>query len=410
MRAPNQCAKHSLKWLWRKLPRSLREKVFVDIFSSFAPVPKDIIPQGRPVVVVGYLSAASGIGAAARACYEALSSAGIDVYAIDLTERLGGQRSVPINSFRDGKALTEPATLILHVPGLHLPRALLLLGTSFLTNKRRVAHWFWELSAAPDIWRTPAKLVDEIWVNTKFVSDAVAHIAPDTPVKIAPYPLTRLAPQETERHRPNDTRFHVLSILNIASNFARKNPCAAIKAFRCAFGDDPSATLTIKVSNLEAWPAASDVIQREIAGASNIRLLGGLATTSEISQLYQSADVVISLHRAEGLGLVVAEAMQRGIPVIATNWSGNCDFFDDSVGIPVNYRLININDPQNFYHTDLVWADPIIEDAKTALQRLRDDAQLRSELAKNARARAEDFFAPRRYVDFVIKHLGKPHF
>ena len=127
--------------------------------------------------------------------------------------------------------------------------------------------------------------------------------------------------------------FTVLTIFNMASSFARKNPCAAISAFRSAFGDDPHARLIIKLANMSAYPHGLKLIQVAIADARNITLISASLEKSALNALYSEADVLISLHRSEGFGLTLAEAMLRGLPVIATNWSGNVDFLTGDPGI-----------------------------------------------------------------------------
>jgi glycosyltransferase involved in cell wall biosynthesis len=122
--------------------------------------------------------------------------------------------------------------------------------------------------------------------------------------------------------------------------------------------------------------------------------------------LYERADVVMSLHRAEGLGLPVAEGMLRGLPVIATDWSGSADFLTSETGIPVDYTLVPVNDPQGKYpHADMRWAEADIPAAAAALQALRADSAWRQRLGAAAAAHAADFFHPKHYVRSVMEKL-----
>ena len=141
----------------------------------------------------------------------------------------------------------------------------------------------------------------------------------------------------------------MLVVFNIASSFARKNPCAAIAAFRHAFGDDPSVRLIVKYMNDFVWPEGVRLMEEAAGDATNIELIGGVLDEAGMDALYERADVVMSLHRAEGLGLPVAEGMLRGLPVIATDWSGNADFLTRETGVPVGYKLVPVNDPQGKY-------------------------------------------------------------
>jgi glycosyltransferase involved in cell wall biosynthesis len=140
-------------------------------------------------------------------------------------------------------------------------------------------------------------------------------------------------------------------------------------------------------------------MRQAIEGMPNVELIGDIADRDGMEGLYERADVVLSLHRAEGLGLVIAEAMLRGIAVVATNWSGSTDFLTCETGVPIAYRLIPIDDPQGQYPAEAgCWADPDIEAASRALQRLRDDPDWRHALAEEGCARAKHAFAVERYA------------
>jgi len=208
-------------------------------------------------------------------------------------------------------------------------------------------------------------------------------------------------PKNTPQARPKEAAsvgrrpFTVLVILNIASSFERKNPCTAIKAFRQAFGDDPACRLIVKHSNASAYPKALQLMAEAAGGASNVVFLSEVMDAAGIDRLYAEADVVMSLHRAEGFGLVVAEAMLRGIPVVATAWSGNTDFLTHETGIPVGYNLVPAQDPQNTYeHPNMSWADANINEAAEALRTLRAQPELRLRLGQNALSHATEIFSP----------------
>jgi glycosyltransferase involved in cell wall biosynthesis len=228
------------------------------------------------------------------------------------------------------------------------------------------------------------------------------------PVHLVSYPLEPEAVRQTQRTRSGP--FTILVAFNVASNFTRKNPCAAIDAFRRAFGDDPDVRLIVKYLNEAAWPDGVRQMKLAADGAANIIMNNEVLDDSGVDALYQSADVVMSLHRAEGLGLTIAEAMMRGLPVIATNWSGNTDFFTPEVGIPVGFKLVPIADPQGNYGgpgihwkkpADAVWADADVEEAAAALRTLRADANLRHALGAAGAKTAREFFDPTRHVQRI---------
>jgi glycosyltransferase involved in cell wall biosynthesis len=196
-------------------------------------------------------------------------------------------------------------------------------------------------------------------------------------------------------------------MFNVASSLERKNPRAAIEAFKQAFGDDPNTRLVVKYSNASAFPQALRMLEEAAHGLSNIVFIGNTMNTAEVDNLYAQADVVLSLHRAEGFGLVVAEAMLRGIPVIATNWSGNTDFLTRETGVPIGYRLIPAHDPQDTYnYPALNWADADVREAAEALRMLRADPDLCKRLGAAAMEHASQLFSPRTYGEMVKRLLS----
>jgi glycosyltransferase involved in cell wall biosynthesis len=169
-------------------------------------------------------------------------------------------------------------------------------------------------------------------------------------------------------------------MFDAASSVTRKNPEGAIEAFRRAFRTDPSARLVLKAQRLAAAPAQKARLEA-LAAAPNIEILDATLDDAALDALYDRADVLLSLHRAEGYGLTLAEAMRRGLPVVATDWSGNVDFVSDSVGIPVPWTLVPAEDPQRTYHhPHMRWAEPDLDAAAAALRRLRDEAGLSARL------------------------------
>ena len=121
--------------------------------------------------------------------------------------------------------------------------------------------------------------------------------------------------------------------------------------------------------------------------------------------MYAKADVLLSLHRSEGFGLTIAEAMLAGLPVIATNWSGNVDFLTKERGVPIGYRLVPSRDPQATYdHAHMHWAEPDIGEAAEALRRLRADPVAAHRLGMAAAAHARAAFGPNCYAA-VLSHL-----
>jgi glycosyltransferase involved in cell wall biosynthesis len=355
--------------------------------------------QGHsPIIVAGPLRSASGLGEGARTCHDAMKKAGVPVYGIDLSRTLLYEHDYPDFQFEDGSNLLGAGTIFLHVGGPFVPLALVRLGSKLVKGKRIVAHWVWELPQLPDDWRIGVPFVHEIWAPSHFAADAIRTIAGDRPVHVLPHPIDAPRGWPKPRISSDQRPFTALVILNIASSFERKNPCAAIRAFRQAFGDDPNARLIVKYANAFSFPKAVQLMMEEANGATNVTFIGDTMDAAGIDSLYGEADVVMSLHRAEGFGLVIAEGMLRGIPVIATDWSGNTDFLTPETGVPVSYSLIPANDPQNTYnHPSMRWADVDTDQAARVLRTLRANPDLRLALGNEARARATALLSPLTY-------------
>jgi glycosyltransferase involved in cell wall biosynthesis len=193
----------------------------------------------------------------------------------------------------------------------------------------------------------------------------------------------------------------------MASSFARKNPLGAIRAFRQAFGNDPECRLILKCVNGRSFPQGLQLIAQEAAGGSNIIFLDRPMPPCEVGALYEEADVLLSLHRSEGFGLTIVEAMMRGLPAVCTNWSGNTDFFTAEIGVPVGCGLVPARDPQGTYeHPDMSWAEPDIMQAAAALKLLRSDPQLRKVIGQRAAVAVHDRFSTGSYLERVMNVLA----
>lgn len=385
--------------LWRVLPRSQRQALFYALTGALAPRPDPAPPGGSPVTVAGLLSATTGLGEGARLCLNAVRSLGIPTRAIDLAA-VFDQSDMP-GGFPDAPppAPDEGGTMIVHVNGPYLPFALWRMGRAAVRGRRIVGYWYWELPAVPPSWRRGLPFVHEIWAPSRFTADAIATLT-DRPIRLVPIPLAPPHPAPIGRADfglPDDA-FVAMSFFHMGSSFNRKNPLGAVAAFRSAFGDDPRALLVLKVVDDGAAPAQRRRLDEAIQGAANIRLIERRLTRDEVTALLAVSDVVLSLHRSEGFGLVPAQAMQLGKPVIATGWSANLDFMDRESSILLDYRLISAEDPQGTY--DLAgqkWADPDVEQAAAALRSLAADPELRERIGDLARRKAEIAFAPDAY-------------
>ena len=391
---------HTLhRHLWQRISYRWRRYALFRATALAAPRPSPNATPALPVIVAGALRSASGLGQSARLCHDALHHSGLDVYGVDLTSALMQPPDLPNFAFADGRAIEGPGILILHVNSPLIPLAMLHLGRRLVRNKRVIGYWAWELPYVPADWRHGVPFVHEIWAPSAFAAAAIKPIANGHPIHVMPHPVALARETQALQYRNVHDPFTVLTVFNMGSSLARKNPCAAIDAFRRAFRDDPSTRLIVKYLNAGLFPGGVTLLQAACHGASNIVLMGDTLSSSGIEALYDEADVVISLHHSEGFGLVIAEAMCRGIPVVATNWSGNVDFLNAETGMPVGYGLVPAFDQQHTYdHPDMVWAEADVDAAAAALQELRSNPGLRRRLQASALAVATQLFSPDGYA------------
>ena len=194
----------------------------------------------------------------------------------------------------------------------------------------------------------------------------------------------------------------MLVAFNMASSFARKNPLAAIAAFKAAFGRDRKALLVVKVTNGNVYPPGVRALEEACGTHANIVMVSATLPDQALTDLIAGSDVLLSLHRSEGLGLLLAHAMHCGRPIVATDWSASCEFLNPGNACLVPAELVPARDPQRTYdHPQARWAEPCIEAAAQHLRLLRDDPTFAKQLGSRARQDAAELFAPGRLPQFA---------
>jgi glycosyltransferase involved in cell wall biosynthesis len=172
--------------------------------------------------------------------------------------------------------------------------------------------------------------------------------------------------------------FDVLSVME------RKNPLAVIRAFERAFGANSRCQLVIKVNHAEAAPQCVETL-RNACSSNAVRVLDSAFSREEMYALIQCVDSVVSLHRSEGFGLLIAEAMYFGKPVIVTNYSGNTDFTLPNNSLLVDYELIRVGRNCPPYDPNGLWADPDVDQAANHMANIAGNLELRVKLGNAGR-------------------------
>ena len=376
---------------WRRLPAQQRRRVAARIAALLAPRIERGVPSARGgLAVAGELSRISGLGEGARLMLRALDRLQIAHWAMDVSGHLPAAGSgTPATH-----AAVPPAgvPLVVHVNAPLLPLVLLRLPRDLLVGRRVIGYWAWELPDVPPDWRAGARFVHEVWVPSAFTAAAFERVLPGR-VRVVPHPLAIAPPEPATLDRgafgwPTDAVV-VLVSANLASSFERKNPLGAVAAFRAAFGNRRDRLLILKIGNPDHFPADFARITEAVADAPNIRIDTQPYPAAVAHALTAMADIVLSLHRSEGFGLVLAEAMLLGKPVVATGWSGNMAFMDEASAALVDYRLVAAVDARQVYYGSH-WAEPDQGGAVAHLRRLADDAAARASLGAAGQLRARE--------------------
>lgn len=362
---------------WRLMPRAARRAALTHGAALLAPALGPPPARSDGAVIAGDVDGQNGIAESARILGQALAARGL----LRGTMPLGLPRVVPAFT----GTLPPEAAVISVLNGPFLPVGLARLKPrGMLRGRRMIGVWAWELSKVPAEWAVGARFVHEVWAPSRFAAEAFETVAPGR-VRVVRFPLATQLPFAVAGDRasfglPVD-RFVVLSAFNLASSCIRKNPLGVIAAFKAAFGTRQDVLLVLKLSGVAHYADNLAEISAALGGATNIRVMTETLSEPELRGLMAASDVVLSLHRSEGFGLIPAVAALLGVPVVATGYSGNLDFMDAASSALVRYRLVPTQDDRGVYDIPgAVWADPEIEDAADWLKRLFDDPALRAEL------------------------------
>jgi glycosyltransferase involved in cell wall biosynthesis len=275
-----------------------------------------------------------------------------------------------------------------------------------------VGVWAWEVETFPEISHQACELVDEIWAISNFVKDAISPHT-EKPIYVVPTPIIAPKVSETldrEAIGLQDGETYNLFMFDYFSVFHRKNPLDLVAAHIMAFPDQQGPRLVIKGINCESHRDQQSQLREAILGRSDIILLDSYLSREQLHSLLNECQTYISLHRSEGYGLTIAEAMSLGKPVIATAYSGNLDFMKPDNSILVPFTLVPVGNQAFPYPEDSRWAQPDVEFAANAMRELYADESLRDRIGNRARIDVTSEFTIERAADFIqsrVKKLSK---
>jgi glycosyltransferase involved in cell wall biosynthesis len=237
-------------------------------------------------------------------------------------------------------------------------------GSNYFENRYNIGFWAWELPAFPPELQFGFNYFDEIWTFSNHAVEAISAVSPIPVIKVMPSLVFPPASLGREALGLPKDKFIFLFMFDSLSTFERKNPGAVVEAFIQAFGKfDRDVCLVIKFSNSQHYPRQRDEFKALAAQYPSVRLIEGHLMREEVNALVYNCDCYVSLHRAEGFGLTMAEAMYWGKPTIATAYSSNIEFMNVGNSFLVKYDLVTVAEDIGPYKKGNIWANPDIDHA-----------------------------------------------
>lgn len=356
------------------------------------------------VNLIGNIKAETGLGQSCRLVASALENTKVPMSVYQYTQ-LGTQRTGDTSwddKLRD--TLSYDINLI-HINPHELGITYLQMDKSVWDYRYNIAYWLWELEEFPDEWTPCFHRLDEIWAPSEFICRAIRKKT-SLPVRCMPYHVEAVIHKESKRedfHLPED-KFLFLMMYDHSSVMERKNPLGVLEAFKSAFSkENRKVGLVIKINN--STKEDEDRIAAILDGYTNVYLIKETLDRDAVNSLTKCVDVVVSLHRAEGFGLVLAEAMLLGTPTIATNWSSNTEFMNEDVACMVDAELITLKEDMPPFKAGNRWADPDISQAAEYMMKLFEDKAFYRDIAVKAKKHAEEVLGMERASGLMKQRL-----
>lgn len=372
-------AKKTLKNVRRFIPASMRIAVKESMVNrrlwDFLKVKESCSPECFPkgINLIGSICAEMGLGQSCRLVAHELERCEVrfSIYNISLSEELREQDT----SYANYISTELPYGInLFHVNPCELGNVFMA-RPEMWNGRYNIAFWLWELEDFPQEWVKYCNLFDEIWTPSEFAGRSI-QAKTNVPVRTMPYSVDAPFSGRWDRewfHLPTD-KFLYLIMYDSNSTSGRKNPQGAITAYKKAYPQERGdCGLVIKINN--ARPVDIKKLKKELSGYQNVYFITDTLTKEQANSLIKIVDVYVSLHRSEGFGLVLAEAMQLGVPVIATGWSSNTEFMDSESTCLVKYKLVKNKKREGLYKKGCIWAEPDTDDAAEYMRKLRESQE-----------------------------------
>lgn len=319
--------------------------------------------------IIGYIKGEFGIGEAARLNIKAAQEVGLPVSLVNY-EAITVHRNEDTTFTNFSKEFPYPINLIQISPS-EVGNFMLDEIASGLKGKYNILYVAWESEYIPEEYIKNISHFDEIWVPSKFCQETLSRIS-KVPVINIPHPVEIHLQPTTDvdaLHFYETSQFNFLFIFDYNSTLERKNTLNLIKAFQKAFDkDNQQVALTIKTSSAKKFATEKEELIAAIGAYQNIKIVEKIFDKNSLNHIMNGCDCYVSLHRSEGFGLTMAEAMCLNKPVIATGYSGNMEFMDFQNSFLVNYEKTTAGENRINYDKNTIWSEPDVDHAASLMK------------------------------------------
>ncbi|WP_274649474.1 glycosyltransferase family 4 protein [Paenibacillus humicola] len=361
----------------------------------------------KGINLFGFTRAEMGIGESGRLAARSLETTGIPFGILNYTETNHRMDDLTWRHKEMNEARYSINLYHLNADNMRGARRFFGENVFMAPNRYRIGYWHWELPDFPEDSAAQFWLVNEVWVPTNFVLDSISKKATVPVVKIPHGIEVNVAPEYNRASfgLPDD-RFLFFSMYDTQSFRERKNPQAVIEAFKMAFErNDPSVGLVLKLNNPNIHPNDAEVLRQLKEGYDNIYLISSILPKRVVNALTNCTDCFVSLHRSEGFGLGLAEAMYLGKPVIGTDWSGNTDFMNSTNSCPVSYGIVQVGGNYGPYKAHQFWANPDVRHAAGYMLKLVREPEYRRQIAEAGQRTIRSEYSPQVVGEMMKQRL-----
>lgn len=357
------------------------------------------------VNIAGYINKAFGLGVAVRANINSVRAVEIPYSVNDFNIKI----SSSIGEISSNNVFSEHNPFNVNLVQINpdkLEEVFTTIPTEYFKDKYNIGFWAWELETLPEESKSFLSFFHEIWVPSNFCTEAISKVSSKPVIKIMHSINIDSVPYSRKDFNLPEDKFVFMTMFDYHSSMERKNPIATVNTYEKTFGiNDTDTLLLIKTSLSTEFPEQKQKLLNRIASNKSIILVEEILDQDKLYSLMNCCDCFVSLHRSEGFGLTMAEAMYLGKPVIATAYSANVEFMTINNSFLVKYKLIPTGDQYYFSSDKDFWADPDIEHASEQMTFVYNYRDLSSVIAEKGQEDVKNFLSPEKIGEKIKQRL-----